>query len=209
MPRTSYCMCTTACTPTYVSIRQHASCRERRTACAPQPVRQHSSAYASIRQHTSLWSPAAQWAQLLCVHHLVHIIDPQHQHTSAYVTAYVSIRQHTSQHTLAYVSIRHLVHIIDPQHQHTSAYVTAYVSMCQHTSPGSYYRPAASAYVSIRHSIRQHVSAYVTWFILSTRSTLLSFLEGESIESCEFTYRRLLLSVLVLLYASTFALVSK
>jgi hypothetical protein len=67
-------------------------------------IRQHASAYVSIRQHTG-----RQGAPVL--------------NTTA---AYVSIRQHTSayfsirQHTLAYVSIR----------QHTSAYV----SIRQHTS---------------------------------------------------------------------------
>ena len=165
MPRTSYCMCTTACTPAYVSIRQHTSaCVMPRTsycmyttACTP--------AYASIRQHTPAYVTVVACGSVraaTCVHHLVHIIDPQHQHTSAYVTAHLSIRQHTS--------------------------------------PGSYHRPAVSAYLSIRQHTSQHTSAYVTWFILSTRSTLLSFLEGESIESCEFTYRRLLLSVFIFLY---------
>jgi hypothetical protein len=100
----------------------------------------HTSAYVSIRQHTSAYVSsvdAAGTRQCLV----------QHLHTSAYV----SIRQHTSayvsisqlsrsgrevssvpcpapvcrQHTSAYVSIR----------QHTSAYVSiqAYVSIRQHT----------------------------------------------------------------------------
>jgi hypothetical protein len=97
------------------------------------------------------------------------------QHTSAYVTAYVSrpaaAHPHspTSLHTSAYVSIRMLIQADRPplirinrrhcMRQHTSAYVTAYVSIRQHTSLHT------SAYVSIRQpsayvSMRQHTSAY-------------------------------------------------
>jgi hypothetical protein len=79
--------------PVLVSIRQHTSAYVSiRQPSAYVSIRQHTSAYVSIRQHTSAYVSIRQ-------------------HTSAYV----SIRQHTS----AYVSIR----------QHTSAYV----SIRQHT----------------------------------------------------------------------------
>jgi hypothetical protein len=71
-------------TSAYVSIRQHSYCTKLRTFCT-----EHTSAYVSIRQHTSAYASIRQ-------------------HTSAYASirqhtpAYVSIRQHTS----AYVSIR-------------------------------------------------------------------------------------------------------
>jgi hypothetical protein len=118
-------------------------------------IRQRTSAYVSIRQHT-------------------------YQHTSAYIPvrrargcspcasglAYVSIRQHTRAYGcspcasgLAYVSIR----------QHTSAYIPAYVSM--HTRAQGQgllavrlrasIRQHTSAYVSIRQHTYQHTSAYI------------------------------------------------
>jgi hypothetical protein len=115
----------------YVSIRQHTS--------AGFSIRQHTSAYVSIRQHTS-----------------AHVST--RQHTSAYVcmrqrtSAYVSIRQHTSAHG----SIR----------QHKGEYI----SICQHTSAYVSIRHRTSAYVSICASA-QHMyttSAYVhqlsIWF---------------------------------------------
>jgi hypothetical protein len=106
-------------------------------------MRQHTSAYVSIRQHTL--QPAAACAELrrqplavgvsancrefrctcrwlkcaLPLSRSASVIS-RRQHTSAYVSirqhtsAYVSIRQHTS----AYVSIR----------QHTSAYVSVHLS---------------------------------------------------------------------------------
>jgi hypothetical protein len=113
-------------------------------------IRQHTSAYVSIRQHTHK------------THHPF-ASDPEHPPPAAgctcafasrpnegtrsscpYTSAYVSIRQHTSAyvcirlHASAYVSIR----------QHTSAY-----DICQFPSH-------TSAYVSIR----QHTSAYVICF---------------------------------------------
>jgi hypothetical protein len=99
----------------------------------PYCIRQHTSAYVSIRQHTSL---------------------PIHQQAAFLHTSYVSIRQHTlahvsiRQHTSAYLSI--------PQHTSTSAYV----SIRQHTSAYVSIRQHTSAYVSIRQlvSIRQHTS---------------------------------------------------
>jgi hypothetical protein len=139
----------------------------------------HTSAYVSIRQHTSAdTSPSVSMTRagakrerasfdtaeqlprrtLCCVPGR----DPASSSEARRNTrggpggAYVSIRQHTS----AYVSIR----------QNTSAYVSirqhtsAYVSIRQHTSDTS----DTSAYISIRHhtsayvSIRQHTSAYVS-----------------------------------------------
>jgi hypothetical protein len=76
-------------------------------AAALMGIRQHTSAYVSIRQHTAPLQLQAP-LQLRCQY--LYFL---------YYSAYVSIRQHTSayvsmrQHTSAYVSIR----------QHTSAYV--------------------------------------------------------------------------------------
>jgi hypothetical protein len=77
-------------------------------------IRQDTSGYVSIRQHTS----ALRRTSSLCRRQVVSIRIRQHfQHFPAFVSirqhtsAYVSIRQHTS----AYVSIRH----------HTSAYDAA------------------------------------------------------------------------------------
>jgi hypothetical protein len=100
-------------------------------------IRQHTSAYVSIR-HILASTSTPVYANRWCTEHTSAHVSTR-QHTSAYVSirqptsADVSRRQHTSadvskrQHTSAYVSIR----------QHTSAYV----SIRQHTS----------AYVSIRH----------------------------------------------------------
>jgi hypothetical protein len=83
-------------------------------------IRQHKSAYGSIRQHTHLRQHIARQ------HSTAHII---HQHTSAYVSirqhmsAYVSTRQHT--HLRPHIGSSAFVSI----HQHTSAYV----SIRQHT----------------------------------------------------------------------------
>jgi hypothetical protein len=130
---------------TYVYIN-HICVYTHKSAC--DSIRQQTSAYVSIRQHTHMCTyttnvyirhvtPAIVAAPTVSIHQ---------RNTSAYVSipqhtsAYVSTRQHTSanvstrQHTSAYVSIR----------QHTSAYV----SIRQHTS----------AYVSMR----QHTSAYLT-----------------------------------------------
>ena len=113
----------------YVSIRQHASCRERRTACTPQPVRQHTPAYASIRHcgrlrlsaRSYLCAPPGSYYRPAASAY-VSIRHSTSQHTSAYFTWFISstrsisIPQHTSAYITTYVSIRHLVHIIDPQH---------------------------------------------------------------------------------------------
>ncbi len=84
-------------------------------ACGAAPAAEHTSAYVSIRQHTSAYvSIAPAWGAA-----------PAAEHTSAYV----SIRQHTS----AYVSIC----------QHTSAYVSACVgrSTCRRAGNQSTYTP--------------------------------------------------------------------
>jgi hypothetical protein len=76
-------------------------------------LRQHTSAYVSIRQHT----PEVEDERVACNLHVrrTSAYVSIGQHTSAYVsmrqhTAYVSIRQHTAyvsiRHTSAYVSIR-------------------------------------------------------------------------------------------------------
>ena len=91
----------------------------------------HTSAYVSIRQHTSAY---------------------KRQHKSAYVSiqtsAYVSIRQHTSQKDVDCYSWT-----VTHTRQHTSAYVSirqhTNVSINQHTS--AYKRQHTSAYVSTRH----------------------------------------------------------
>jgi hypothetical protein len=98
------------------------------------------------------------------------------QHTSAYVTAFVSIRQHTSAFDVSAAFVR-------KQRLHLEAYglvltwfslanaapssgssgfwwcqhTSAYVSICQHTSAYVSIHPHTSAYVSIR----PHTSAYV------------------------------------------------
>jgi hypothetical protein len=113
-------------------------------------VREHTSAYASICQHTSgICFESRNVRQMPAAER-----EGERGQTPAYASicqhtsAYVSIRQHTSayastrQHTSAYVSIR----------QHTSA---AYVSIRQHTS----------AYVSIR----ERCSERGTWVELAVR----------------------------------------
>ncbi len=99
-------------------------------------IRQHTSAYVSIR--SNLISSPLPTVKVPYIR--------QHTYISQDTSAYVSIRQHTP----AYVSIR----------QHTSAYgriSSPMLHMCRHTviHVSSYYK---SAYVSIR----QHTSAYVS-----------------------------------------------
>jgi hypothetical protein len=107
----------------------------------------HTSAYVSIRQHTSAWRQA-------------HCSSPRLgtelqglAYSDLHTSAYVSIRQHTS----AYVSIR----------QHTSAYV----SIRQHTSAyvslvkGALFVRDSERNHKVWHTltcIRQHTSAYVS-----------------------------------------------
>ncbi len=90
-----------------------AAARGTRRAHTPVDIRQHTSAYVSIRQQ--------QRAARIT---LTRLYMSLRRHTSAYV-AYVSIRQHTS----AYVA-RARFSVPAPQPQHTSAYV----SIRQHTS---------------------------------------------------------------------------
>jgi hypothetical protein len=107
------------------------------------PLFLHTSAYVSIRQHTSKAYVSIKSASR----------SASAQHTSAYVSIRLSIRQHKSAsrsasapHTSAYVSIR----------QHTSAYV----SIRQHTSAS---RSASAPYKGhlcrLYFCIRQHTSA--------------------------------------------------
>jgi hypothetical protein len=142
-----------ACVSAYVSIRQQSSVFV--------SIHQHTSAYVSLHvcdlQH-GLFNDA-------CAEGAAYVSIPRY-HTSAYV----SIRQHTS----AYVSIR----------QHTSAYVSELCALtrllpvpkapdmrsgsgtalppplapCQHTSAYVSTRQHTSAHVGIR----QHTSAYVS-----------------------------------------------
>jgi hypothetical protein len=120
-------------------------------------IRQHTSAYVSIRQQASACDHTSDcdfWAVALTLLHLS-IISPLslslkeatlRQHTSAYV----SIRQNKS----AYVSIRLALYAISGGCRNSPAYI----SIRQHTS----------AYVSLRQhtpayaSIRQHASAYTS-----------------------------------------------
>jgi hypothetical protein len=88
-------------------------------------IRQHTSAYVSIRNKKTCALNALQQPAYVSIRQHTSAYVSIHQHTSAYVSirqhtsAYVSIRQHTSahvsirQHTSAYVSIR----------QHTYAYL--------------------------------------------------------------------------------------
>jgi hypothetical protein len=150
-------------------------------------------AYVSIRQHTSAYVSIRQPS-------LLHIASPTaffttckdvsiRQHTSAYV----SIRQrcpssllHTAsataffttcgdQHTSAYVSIRQhtsLLHIASATAfllpVKTSAYASirqhtsAYVSIRQHTSASAFFTTCGDQHTSAYVSIRQHTSAYVS-----------------------------------------------
>jgi hypothetical protein len=121
-----------------------------------------SSAYASIRQHTSAYVSIR--CERRCMRVIVHPASPR-QHTSAYV----SIRQHTSAYVASAVVCVSLsiLHLLRCQYLYSCA-SKASVSIRQHTS----------AYVSIRQmhcrcqylyscaskasvSIRQHTSAYV------------------------------------------------
>jgi hypothetical protein len=143
--------------------------------------RLHTSAYVSIRQHTSAYvcthleQGVAAAAAAACVD-CCPWINPRCyrcQHTSAYV----SIQQHTSARTLskawrrprllpASTAARGLIHdaIAVSIRQHTSACV----SIRQHTSAYVSIRQHTSAYGSIRQhtaadvSIRQQTSAYVS-----------------------------------------------
>jgi hypothetical protein len=131
-PHTSACVSMRQHTSAYVSIRQRN--RYVRTCCLSASLPSCCGCVGSGQRRASAAAAAASTCQ----------------HTSAYVSAYVSIRQHTSE----YVSIR----------QHTAAYVSirhdtaAHVSIRQHTSAHVSTRQHASAYVSIR----QHTSAYVS-----------------------------------------------
>jgi hypothetical protein len=129
-------------------------------------MRQHTSAYVSIRQ-------CGEMQHFLRQHlaYTAYVSIRQHsirQHTSAFVergpggvqeSEYASIRQHTSayvsirQHTSAYVSIR----------QHTPEYTPAYVSKAHTCAPYSRSeRDPGGVQESAYVSIRQHTSAYVS-----------------------------------------------
>jgi hypothetical protein len=141
-----------------VARREHAGSREksrRASALSPRAATHlHTTAYVSIRQHTS--AEESRRASALSPR----CYPPADGRIRQHMSAYVSIRQHTSayvsrrQHTSAYVSIR----------QHASAYVSirqhasAYVSIRQHTSAYVSKRTCGPAYVSIR----QHTSASVS-----------------------------------------------
>jgi hypothetical protein len=102
-------------------------------------IRQHTSAYVSIRQHTL----KRQWERR------------RRQHTSAYV----SIRQHTSAYVKEAVGEEEAYRAERPvRRTHVHAATCAYVSIRQHTSACVSIRQHTSAYVSIR----QHTSAYVS-----------------------------------------------
>jgi hypothetical protein len=108
-----------------------------RSAAAFASIREHTSAYVSIRQRLACGRLRRRKGR------------------SPSATAYVSIRQHTSafismrQHASAYVSIR----------QHTSAtHLLAVAAAKRQKSERSSIRQHTSAYVSIR----QHASAYVS-----------------------------------------------
>jgi hypothetical protein len=138
---------------------------------------EHTSAYVSIRQHTSAYGPAVRVLRCAASHT---------EHTSAYV----SIRQHTDLqcgccaalpraqqagspapvHTPAYVSIRPSAYA--PRRARNTRPLTSYVSIRQHTSVYVSIRqqyPPADASNCLRNdfsfssytcSIRQHTSAY-------------------------------------------------
>ncbi len=135
-------LCTSKASKLSTSPRGRSRCRHFR----PRSIRQHTSAYVSMRQHTRSirqLKPAYVRVPALVeeavVNTSVRELDapvPTCQHTSAYV----SIRQHTP----AYASIAYanLMRPCPPvsKRQHTSAYVSirqhtsAYVSIRQHTS---------------------------------------------------------------------------
>ena len=153
------------------------------STCANVSVRQHTSAYVSVRQLTRCAaSRTAGWKPSTCAYSSIR------QHTSAYVSSIRTaaraeyppgdvIRQHTS----AYVSIRQLYPPADApnclRNELSSQHTSAYVSIRQHThrraratlARGCLKLPAKRvfAYVSIHQhasaygNIRQHTSAYV------------------------------------------------
>jgi hypothetical protein len=124
-------------TSAYVSIRQHTSafCRSSHTWRARKSIRQHTSAYVSIRQHSVARHTPGAPGRGGGRCRI------RRGSSRACVRAGVSYA--CTLHT-PYVSIR----------QHTSAYV----SIRQHTSAYVSIRQHTSAYVSIR----QHTSAYVS-----------------------------------------------
>jgi hypothetical protein len=138
----------------------------------------HTSAYVSIRQHTSagggtrLSEPlglnggeAVEVGSRGQEHVVVHC-QPIRQHTSAYVSirqhtsAYVSIRQHTS----AYVSIRMRMQVGsrgEGRSRYTSMHTSEYVSIRQHTHAHEEWTSIRSTYRSTVYQY-QHTSAYVS-----------------------------------------------
>ncbi len=134
-------------TSAYVSIRQPSACAEAHRTCIRQHTSaQHTSAYVSIRQPS-----ACAEAHRTCIRPRIR------PHIRQQTSAYVSTRQHTS----AYVSIRQssearlrrgLVHLsVHVAEAFAEALNNSRVPACVSTSH-------TSAYVSIR----QHTSAYVS-----------------------------------------------
>ncbi len=118
------CRCRSLHTSAYVSMRQHASaCVSQHTridrahrmsllelpvsasACARLLKILHTSAYVSIRQHTSAYVSIRQHTSAY-VSIRVSASAYVSMRKTIYDTAHVSMRQHASAHTSAYVSIR-------------------------------------------------------------------------------------------------------
>jgi hypothetical protein len=171
----------------HVGIRQHT--RESATLCPRCPcASQHTSAYVSIRQHTSAYGPvfvalalttdivhiaersekpAERVVVLTCIHHHTSGYVRIRQDTSGYVrmrsirqqtSAYVRIRQHSTRYGYGTNTLRILTLI------HSTARAHDVTNACEN-APAHVHVPA---YVSIRQhsstyvSIRQHTSAYVS-----------------------------------------------
>jgi hypothetical protein len=117
-------------TSAYVSIRQHTSAYSGPAAAAERPpASQHTSAYVSIRQHTSASSGPAAAAE--CPQARKKDCEEQRRHSRQRISEGKRIQdeRYGLRHTSAYVSIR----------QHTSAYV----SIRQQTST---FRMSATAF---------------------------------------------------------------
>ncbi len=121
-------------TSAYVSIRQaYVSICQMRICSRAQHSQQHTSAYVSIRQHTSAYVSIRQ-------------------HTSAYVKCESAVGRSTlnsiRQHTSAYVSIR----------QHTSAYVSIrQMRICSRTQHSQQHRTHTAKGNAARTRVRESV----------------------------------------------------
>jgi len=141
--------CIGTCSTADVSIRKHTSACPQPDASSPAP--QHTSAYVSIRQHTSArYIGTCSTADVSIRKNTSACPQPDALAPAPQTSAYVSIRQHTSayvsmssarcigtcytdvsirKHTSAYVSIR--LHVLSQMHRHLLH--PPYVSRRQHT----------------------------------------------------------------------------